>query len=60
MTTWEYKIVSWGTTVGEWQEGERQLNDLGQEGWEAVSMSRSPSGHINILLKRPTSCHPGA
>jgi len=45
---WEYKVVIF---AGKRESWEPQLNELGSEGWEAVSASAS-SGVV-VLLKRP-------
>jgi hypothetical protein len=50
VTMWEYKWVQ--STVG---DIEKTLNDLGEQGWEAVGMVHVILGHPQVLLKRPFS-----
>jgi len=63
MTTngWEYKVTK---LQGHWQGlyVEETLNDLGREGWEAVTLGwmvagANGGGDAAVLLKRPTSGH---
>jgi hypothetical protein len=60
---WEYKIVSLETTgfTGSWLNAaalEKNLNLLGNEGWEVVSAFDTNRTHgatrdVHVLLKRP-------
>jgi hypothetical protein len=50
--TWEYQIFTWSTErsqSGKW----RKLNDLGQQGWEAVNIT--VDDQYIVLLKRRLS-----
>ena len=50
MTTWEYRII-YRDRISELQT---ELNTLGKEGWEAVSMERSAyNNSATALVKRP-------
>lgn len=50
MTTWEYRII-YKDRISELQT---ELNSLGKEGWEAVSMERSAyNNSATALVKRP-------
>jgi len=50
MTTWEYRII-YKDRISELQT---ELNNLGKEGWEAVSMERSAyNNSATALVKRP-------
>ena len=55
MDRWEYKVLSPGGMLkGIKPEGvESQLNELGQEGWEVVSIgTMENTGKVLIVLKR--------
>lgn len=49
MQKWEYKVVSLSSMSTVVDEHLKQLNELGLEGWEAIT---ALSG-IGLLLKRP-------
>ena len=51
-TRWEYKVISGVDTN---VECERELNLLGEDGWEAVGLFLGPVSYENwyVLLKRP-------
>jgi len=49
-TQWEYKTLAF--KAGAWTEIEPMLNELGQEGWEALTLSFAGLG-ATVLLKRP-------
>jgi hypothetical protein len=58
MTTWEYLIIALPTFETPTRErGEsaavQTLDDLGEQGWEAVSMTVVVEGNVIVLLKRP-------
>ena len=58
MTTWEYLIIALPTFEAPTPErGEsaavQTLDDLGEQGWEAVSMAAVVDGNVVVLLKRP-------
>jgi hypothetical protein len=48
MDTWEYMTVEKVDTVNL----EKTLNDLGEQGWEAVGILQSSSRSYVVLLKR--------
>ena len=55
---WEYKAINFcnrsfftGTINADMLE--KQLNDLGRENWEVVSVSQSQMQKLLIVLKRP-------
>ena len=56
MDRWEYKYLSFGGVIkaAKSEAVEEQLNELGQEGWEAVGISHdgNGSGRLHALLKR--------
>jgi Domain of unknown function (DUF4177) len=64
MQPWEYKVLSRTARHGFGDGGERELNALGKDGWELVSvtMSLAPGNagrlpnetDILYFLKRPT------
>ena len=45
---WEYKVLenSWDAT---------QMNDLGSQGWELVTVDSSRGDHVRAFFKRPTN-----
>lgn len=50
---WEYQIVQNMALMGGNKKLVPELNALGQEGWEAVSVSNKADGAIeHVLLKR--------
>jgi hypothetical protein len=53
--TWEYQVFSWSVQSGQSPKGVRQLNELGQQGWEAVGIMVSAVGYYTVLLKRRLS-----
>ena len=44
--TWEYRVLTGAPS-------QRQLDDLGRDGWELVSVSYGPDGGPATYLKRP-------
>lgn len=56
MTTWEYQTIA--ISESKFGKFEHELNALGAQGWEAVSMFGIKKGigsdQVGILLKRPT------
>ncbi|MCI4670076.1 MAG: DUF4177 domain-containing protein [Bacteroidia bacterium] len=58
MDRFEYKILkvrtinSWGTVTLKEDELERQLNELGREGWELVERMNMYHSHVYLLFKR--------
>jgi Domain of unknown function (DUF4177) len=54
-TLWEYRVL----TVGRWsgakdEELESTLNELGEQGWEAVTLlPREGSSKVRLVAKRP-------
>jgi hypothetical protein len=58
MTTWEYLIVALPAFVAPTAtRGEsaavQALDDLGEQGWEAVGMTVLADEMVTVLLKRP-------
>jgi hypothetical protein len=58
VTTWEYLIIALPPFEAPTRErGEsaavQTLDDLGEQGWEAVSMAAVVDGNVVVLLKRP-------
>jgi hypothetical protein len=53
---WEYKLFNFVLFPDRIRETERELNRLGQEGWEAVSAWREDRSLVGscVLFKRPT------
>ncbi len=49
MTQWEYKIL-FSTVIG---NDQKQLNELGLEGWELVATTNSMAGVEGYVMKRP-------
>lgn len=50
---WEYQIIQNMAMMGGNKKLIPELNALGQQGWEAVSVGAKESGAIeNVLLKR--------
>ena len=49
MTQWEYKIL-FSTVIG---NDQKQLNELGLEGWELVATTNSMGGVEGYVMKRP-------
>jgi hypothetical protein len=57
-TQWEYRAVSLGTfwTEPKDEEIEYILNQLGEEGWEVVSVfTRYGTNRVRVVAKRPLS-----
>jgi hypothetical protein len=59
MTTWEYMILSLPpfaapTRLPTSSPALQALDEVGAQGWEAVSMTVLASGEVAVLLKRPT------
>jgi len=58
MTAWEYLIIAMPAfeaptlTRGE-SAAVQTLDDLGDQGWEAISMTVVADGNVVVLLKRP-------
>jgi len=58
MTTWEYLIISLPpfeapTQLPSGSPALRALEEVGQEGWEAVGMTLLANESVAVLLKRP-------
>lgn len=58
-TTWEYKMMPLMYSLGDGTEDERNLNDLGADGWEVVAGVTEGSGRNapgpatpRVILKR--------
>lgn len=52
---WEYRVKTFGNS---WKSAKAdeiavELNLWGEEGWEVVSSSGSPSSTITVIAKRP-------
>lgn len=59
MTTWEYMIISLPpfaapTRLPTSSLASQALDEVGGQGWEAVSMTVIDAGTVVVLLKRPT------
>lgn len=57
---WEYRIEPVTFSLGsgnQTEEAIKQLNGLGEQGWEAVSMWESSMG-THVLMKRQISKYP--
>lgn len=59
MTTWEYLIISLPpfeapTRLRSTSPALQALDEVGGQGWEAVSMTVLAPGEVAVLLKRPT------
>jgi hypothetical protein len=58
MTAWEYLIIALPAFVpptatrGE-SAAVQALDDLGEQGWEAVGMTVLADGNVAVLLKKP-------
>ena len=64
MEKWEYKIIQLGIITPVLAEGEKdgrhtgfgeyekELNELGEEGWEVISVFDWVESYPNVLLKR--------
>lgn len=53
---WEYKVVQNMALMGGDKKLLPELNALGQEGWEAISVSSKSDGNIErVLFKRRLS-----
>lgn len=52
---WEYRVITVGGVFGTKDDVvEATLNELGEEGWEAVNaFCQTNSSKVTILLKRP-------
>ena len=58
MTRWEYLVIALPTFVAPTETrgasaAVHALDDLGEEGWEAVGMTVLADGTVTVLLKRP-------
>jgi hypothetical protein len=49
---WEYTILSQREGTGYLQEMESRINELGQEGWELVAVTRHDV-YVTLFFKRP-------
>ena len=49
---YEYKVLHSDKTA---HAEERELNELGDDGWELVSATSDPDGTVLLYLKRPRS-----
>ena len=51
---WEYLVVSLmsGLATGELAAQNIQLNELGREGWELISVASTPGDGMNAYLRR--------
>lgn len=45
---WEYKVLDW------WQN-EKDLNEMGKQGWELAAVRTRLDGHAIFYFKRPIS-----
>jgi len=54
-TQWEYRVLSIGRWTGpKDEEIELMLNELGEQGWEAVNLfPREGSTKVTLVAKRP-------
>jgi hypothetical protein len=54
-TRWEYRVVTVGSIWGTGDQViEATLNELGQDGWEAINtFSTASSAKVTVVLKRP-------
>ncbi len=54
MDRFEYRFFTFGGILKEAKKDdvEAQLNELGQEGWEAAGISHDSSGRLIVVLKR--------
>lgn len=54
MDRFEYRSLTFGGVLktAKSDDIEAQLNELGQEGWEAVGISNDSSGRLQVLLMR--------
>jgi hypothetical protein len=52
---WEYRVLSVGRWIGvKDEELEAALNELGEQGWEAVNLfHREGSNKVTLVAKRP-------
>lgn len=48
---WEYKV--YGLVPATTKDTESDLNELGQKGWELVTVEPVPGGHYFLIFKRP-------
>ncbi len=58
ITRWEYRVVSAGSfwNMPRDDDIEALLNDLGEEGWEVVSVfAQSGNNRARVVAKRPLS-----
>ena len=58
MTRWEYLVIALPTFVAPTatrgaSAAVHALDDLGEDGWEAVGMTVLADGTVTVLLKRP-------
>ena len=58
MTTWEYLIISLPpfeapTRLPSGSPAIRALDEVGEQGWEAVGMTLLANEHVAVLLKPP-------
>lgn len=54
---WEYRVENFGTA---WKNPKTEeiavvLNQWGQEGWEVITISHTPSGVVAVIAKRRLS-----
>jgi hypothetical protein len=57
-TQWEYRVLSLGSfwSIPKDDKIEALLDELGEEGWEAVNaFTHSSSNQVKVILKRPLS-----
>lgn len=57
-TQWEYRVISLGSfwSMPKDEEIQAVLDELGEEGWEAVNAySHHSTNQVKIILKRPLS-----
>ena len=51
--TWEYKVISNAKLIGNVNSAtEKELNNLGKQGWEALAMHIMGNGAQIMILKR--------
>ncbi len=54
--TWEYKVISNSKLMGSVNSAtEKELNELGKQGWEAFAMHVLGGGEQRVILKRRLS-----
>jgi hypothetical protein len=59
MTGWEYTVFGLLPSQSE-HEDQEALNEVGEEGWELVSVIQQNDGSRVVYLKRPVPENPGS